>query len=215
MLSQYAVIAVLFLGAFVFAGAAIVLSRIFQPRKPYPKKSETYECGFETQGSSWISFRASYFIYALVYLVFEVEIVFLYPWAVEFGNLGLFAIFEMFIFFAILIACLGLYGLVSFITERRSNEIGIRKVYGASIITIIFLITKDITKWIAVAFVIACPIGYWITKQWLSNFAFQSSMPWWIYAITGLLGLFIGLFTLSFEAYKAAVKNPLDSLNYE
>lgn len=120
-----------------------------------------------------------------------------------------------FTFFAIFIACLGLFGLVSFITEQRSKEIGIRKVHGASIMTIVFLITKDITKWIAVAFIIACPLGYWFANKWLGNFAFQSSIPWWIYAVTGALGLLIGLLTLSFEAYKAAVKNPVDSIRYE
>ncbi len=104
MLNNYAVIAVLILGAFIFAGAAILLSRIFQPRKQYPEKSDTYECGFETNGSSWISFRSSYFVYALVYLIFEVEVIFLYPWAVEFQMLGLFAIIEMIIFFSLLIA---------------------------------------------------------------------------------------------------------------
>jgi NADH-quinone oxidoreductase subunit A len=104
LLSNYAVIGILTIGAFIFAGAAILMSRIFQPRKQYPKKRETYECGFETEGPSWISFRSSYFIYALVYLVFEVEVIFLYPWAVEFNMLGLFAIVEMIIFFSLLIA---------------------------------------------------------------------------------------------------------------
>jgi len=120
-----------------------------------------------------------------------------------------------FTFFAIFIACLGLYGLVSFITERRSKEIGIRKVHGASIMSIVLLITIDICKWIAVAFFIACPLGYLFAKQWLGNFAFQSSIPWWIYALTGILGLLIGLITLSFEAYNAAVKNPVDSIRHE
>ena len=120
-----------------------------------------------------------------------------------------------FTFFAILIACLGLYGLVSFITERRSKEIGIRKIHGASILTIILLVSKDVSKWIAIAFIIACPIGFLFAEKWLGNFAFQIQISWWIYAITGILGLLIGLLTLSFEAYKAAVKNPIDSIRYE
>ncbi|MBU2552979.1 MAG: ABC transporter permease [Bacteroidetes bacterium] len=120
-----------------------------------------------------------------------------------------------FTFFAIFIACLGLFGLVSYITERRSKEIGIRKVYGASIASVVFYITKDISKWIVVAFIIACPIGYWFAHQWLVKFAFQTTIPWWIYAATGVLGLSIGLLTLSFETYKAAVKNPLESIKHE
>ncbi len=120
-----------------------------------------------------------------------------------------------FTFFAIFIACLGLYGLVSFITEQRSKEIGVRKVHGASIMSIIFLVTKDVSRWIGIAFLLACPVGYWFASKWLENFAFQISIPWWIYAITGLLGLLIGLLTLIFEAYKAAVKNPVDSIKYE
>lgn len=120
-----------------------------------------------------------------------------------------------FTFCAIFIACLGLYGLVSFITERRSKEIGIRKIHGASILTIILLVTKDISKWIAIAFIIACPIGYLFSDKWLSNFAFQIQISWWIYAISGILGLMIGILTLSLEAYKAAVKNPVDSIRYE
>ena len=82
----------------------MLVSRLVQPRKPYAKKQETYECGFETKGPSWIRFRTSYFLYALVFLIFEVEVVFLYPWAVQFNALGLFAIIEMIIFFLILIA---------------------------------------------------------------------------------------------------------------
>ena len=104
MLENYAIIAILIVGGLVFAGAALLLSRFFQPRKQYPGKRDTYECGFDTEGPSWISFRSSYFVYALVYLIFEVEVIFLYPWAVEFNMLGLFAIFEMIVFFSLLVA---------------------------------------------------------------------------------------------------------------
>jgi NADH:ubiquinone oxidoreductase subunit 3 (subunit A) len=104
LLSNYAIIAILTIGGLIFAAAAMLISRIFQPRKQYSKKTDTYECGFETKGSSWMSFRSSYFVYALVYLIFEVEVIFLYPWAVEFKMLGLFAIVEMIIFFTLLIA---------------------------------------------------------------------------------------------------------------
>ena len=103
MLSQYAVIAVLFLGAVFFTSIAILLSRIFQPRKQSPQKKDTYECGFSTIDTSWFNYKASFFLYAIVFLIFEVEVVFLYPWAVQFQELGLIAIIEMIIFFGILI----------------------------------------------------------------------------------------------------------------
>ncbi len=103
MLSMYAVIAVLFIGSIVFTSIAIILSRVFQPRKQSPQKKETYECGFKTIDTAWFNYRSSYFIYAIVFLIFEVEVVFLYPWAVMFQELGLIAIIEMVIFFTILI----------------------------------------------------------------------------------------------------------------
>lgn len=103
MLAEYGIIGILFLGGIFFATAAMVMSRIFQPRKQYPLKQETYECGLETEGSAWVRFKVSYFLYALVFLVFDVETLFLYPWAVQFNQLGLFAIVEMCIFFVILI----------------------------------------------------------------------------------------------------------------
>lgn len=103
MLTQYAIIGILFLGAIAFGAVAIVLSRLLQPHNPYPEKLTTYECGMETQGTAWVRFRISYFLYALVFLIFDVETIFLYPWAVTFNKLGLFALVEMFIFLGILI----------------------------------------------------------------------------------------------------------------
>lgn len=103
MLVQYSIIGLLFLGAMGFGAFTIVLSRLLQNHRPYPQKLETYECGIEPQGSAWIQFKTSYFLYALVFLIFDVETIFLYPWAVKFQSLGLFAIIEMFIFLTILI----------------------------------------------------------------------------------------------------------------
>jgi len=103
MLVQYTIIGIMFLGAIGFSAAAMILSRLLQPHHPYPEKLETYECGIRTKGSAWVQFKVSYFLYALVFLIFDVETIFLYPWAVKFQSLGLFAIIEMFIFLVILI----------------------------------------------------------------------------------------------------------------
>jgi len=99
----------LFIGIFlllapVFPGAAIIITNLLAPRKPNPLKSQTYECGIETVGNTWVQLKAQYYIYALVFLVFDVEIVFLFPWAVTFNKLPLFAVFEGVLFILILVA---------------------------------------------------------------------------------------------------------------
>lgn len=103
MLTQYAIVGILFLGAMAFGIFAIILSRLLQNHRPYSQKLETYECGMKTQGTAWVQFKTSYFLFALVFLIFDIETIFLYPWAVKFQSLGLFAIIEMFIFLTILI----------------------------------------------------------------------------------------------------------------
>jgi NADH:ubiquinone oxidoreductase subunit 3 (subunit A) len=99
----------LFIGIFlvlapVFPGLALVIPRIVAPKKPNPLKSQTYECGIETVGDTWVQFKAQYYIFALVFLVFDVEVVFLFPWAVAFNVLPLFAVVEGVIFILILVA---------------------------------------------------------------------------------------------------------------
>jgi NADH:ubiquinone oxidoreductase subunit 3 (subunit A) len=103
METQYITIGILFLGAMAFALAAMIMSRILQPHRPYPEKLETYECGMETQGPTWVQFRVSYFLYALIFLIFDVEAIFLIPWVVKFKELGLPALIAMFMFLIILI----------------------------------------------------------------------------------------------------------------
>lgn len=98
----------LFIGVFlvlapIFPAAALLIPRLVAPKKPNPIKSQTYECGIETVGESWVQFKAQYYIYALVFLVFDVEVVFLFPWAVAFGQLPLFAVFEGILFIVILL----------------------------------------------------------------------------------------------------------------
>ena len=103
MLTQWGYVAIFFLVAIGFAMVPLVLSRFLRPSNPDPVKRSTYECGIETVGNSWIRYYAGFYIYALVFVIFDVETVFLYPWAVAFGVLDLFALVEMVIFITILL----------------------------------------------------------------------------------------------------------------
>jgi putative ABC transport system permease protein len=116
---------------------------------------------------------------------------------------------------AILIACLGLFGLVTLIAESRTKEIGIRKVNGAKISEILVMLNKDFIKWVAIAFVIATPIAWYTMHRWLENFAYRTELSWWIFALAGLLVLVIALLTVSWQSWKAATKNPVEALRYE
>ncbi|MFK5857136.1 MAG: ABC transporter permease [Bacteroidota bacterium] len=116
---------------------------------------------------------------------------------------------------AILISCLGLLGLVIFSTEQRRKEIGIRKVNGASISEVLFMLNMDFLKWVAIAFIIATPIVYYTMDRWLQNFAYKIDLSWWIFALAGFLALIIALITVSFQTFWAARRNPVESLRYE
>ncbi|MFC2125542.1 ABC transporter permease [Bacteroidota bacterium] len=124
-------------------------------------------------------------------------------------------IFTYFTFLAIIISCLGLFGLSSYDAERRTKEIGIRKVNGATVWGIVSLLSKDFTKWVIVAYLIACPFGWIIMNKWLENFAYQLQVSWSAFLIAGTLAILIGLLTVSFHSFRAARKNPVDVLRYE
>lgn len=102
VLTQYAFVGVLLLMAIGFGVAPLVVVRLVAPRRRSRTKGETYECGLITQGETWVRFRIQYYVYALLFVVFDIETVFLYPWAVSYGGLGLFALIEMVIFLALL-----------------------------------------------------------------------------------------------------------------
>lgn len=107
MLNEWLFIGIFLLIAAVFPCAPILIAQILGPRKPNPLKSETYECGIETVGETWVQFKSQYYIYALVFLIFEVEIVFLFPWAVAYGQLPLFGVLAGILF--ILMLVIGLF----------------------------------------------------------------------------------------------------------
>ena len=116
---------------------------------------------------------------------------------------------------AILISCLGLFGLASFSAEQRIREIGIRKVLGASITGIVLLLSTDFLKLVAIAMVIACPVAWLIMHKWLQDFAYRTTISWVVFVITILSTLCITLFTISFQAIRAGLANPVNSLKAE
>ncbi|HEY9164547.1 MAG TPA: ABC transporter permease [Candidatus Kryptonia bacterium] len=116
---------------------------------------------------------------------------------------------------AIFIACLGLLGLAAFVTERRTKEIGIRKVLGASVGEIVALLSKEFVIWVLIANVVAWPLAYYVMNNWLKNFAYRTDVSVWIFVASGGLALIIALLTVSSHAIKAATANPVESLRYE
>jgi putative ABC transport system permease protein len=123
--------------------------------------------------------------------------------------------FSLFAGCAILICCLGILALSLFASQRRTKEIGIRKVNGATITEVLTMLNRDFVKWVAVAFVISTPIAYYAMHKWLERFAYKTSLSWWIFALAGLLALGIALLTVSWQSWKAATRNPMEALRYE
>ena len=116
---------------------------------------------------------------------------------------------------AILISCLGLYGMVEFASKKRIKEIGVRKVNGAKTREIIYQLNKDFTIWVVIAFILACPLALYVMNKWLENFAYKTPMSWWIFALAGISVLFIALITVSWQSWRTASKNPVEALRYE
>jgi putative ABC transport system permease protein len=127
----------------------------------------------------------------------------------------MFDIIKLFTIIAILIACLGLYGLVSFMLVQRTKEIGIRKALGASISSLIVLVSKQFLKLVLISCVFAWPIAYYLMKNWLKNYAYKIDLSIWVFIISGIALLLITFITISYQSIKASRKNPVDSLKYE
>jgi putative ABC transport system permease protein len=123
--------------------------------------------------------------------------------------------FIAFAILAIIIGCLGLYGLISFVSIRKTKEVGIRKVLGASVANILQLFTKEFVMLVLISFIIAAPLSYYFMNQWLASFVFHIALSWWIFALAALLTIAIVLFTISFQTIKAALSNPVESLRSE
>ena len=116
---------------------------------------------------------------------------------------------------AIIVACLGLFGLATFLAEQKTKEIGVRKVLGASVPSIFLMLSKEFIKWIIIANIIAWPFAYYFMNKWLQEFAYRININWWIFTFAGCIVLIIALLTVSIQAIKAATANPVKSLRYE
>ncbi|MFC2132709.1 ABC transporter permease, partial [Bacteroidota bacterium] len=124
-------------------------------------------------------------------------------------------LFTFFTILAIFISCLGLYGLASFMAENKTKEIGIRKALGSSVGAIIKMLNLDFIKWVVFAIFIGSPLAWLFMNKWLQNFVYHTKIFWWLFPITGLLVITIAIITTSYQAYKAATRNPVDSLRHE
>ncbi|MBC7891362.1 MAG: FtsX-like permease family protein, partial [Sphingobacteriaceae bacterium] len=124
-------------------------------------------------------------------------------------------IFGVFSLLAIFIACMGLLGLAMYIIQQRTKEIGIRKVLGATTLSIVSLLSKDFLKLVLIALVLASPLAWWAMNRWLQDFAYRIAMPWWAFAVAGLLAVAIAFMTVSYQSVKAALMDPVKSLKSE
>jgi putative ABC transport system permease protein len=116
---------------------------------------------------------------------------------------------------AIVISCMGILGMAIVSTQRRTKEIGIRKVIGASVSGILVMLSKDFAKWIVLANIFALPLAWYAMHHWLQNFAYRIDMHWWLFALSGSIALLLALITVSFQALKTTMMNPTEALRYE
>ena len=124
-------------------------------------------------------------------------------------------ILSAFTLFAIIVASLGLFGLISFIAQQRTKEIGVRKVNGATVMDIMIMVFSYFTRFEIAAFLLACPLAWFVIQKWLQGFAYQTTISWWIFLVTGLIAFVISILSVITQSYKAATKNPVEALRYE
>ena len=124
-------------------------------------------------------------------------------------------IFSAFAIIAIIIASLGLFGLSAFVIEQRTKEIGIRKVLGASVQNVLLLVSKEFLLLVGIAFLVSIPVTWWAMHKWLEDLAYRIHISAWVFIIAGIVAILIALLTVSFQAIKAAVANPVKSLRTE
>jgi putative ABC transport system permease protein len=115
----------------------------------------------------------------------------------------------------IFIACLGLFGLATYSAEQRVKEIGVRKVLGATVVNLASLLSKDFLKLVLIANGIAFPVAWWATDKWLQEYAYHINIEWWVFGLAGAAAILIALFTISYQALRAALINPVKSLRTE
>ena len=124
-------------------------------------------------------------------------------------------IFIIFTVLSIIIACLGLFGLATFNAEKRTKEIGVRKVMGAGVGQIAYRLTMDFLKLVGVAILVSIPLGWYVMGKWLEDFSYRIEIGWWVFILAALLALIISIVTVSYQSIKAAIVNPVKSLRTE
>jgi putative ABC transport system permease protein len=125
------------------------------------------------------------------------------------------SIFGIFSSVAIIIACLGLFALTAFTAEQRTKEIGIRKVLGASVGSIVIMLSKDFGKLVLIAFVLATPFAWWGVNEWLQSYEYKVNVAWWVYVLAGVVAFGVAWITMSYQSIRAALSNPVKSLRSE
>ena len=126
------------------------------------------------------------------------------------------SVVNYFSIFALIIACMGLLGMMSYMIQQKKREIGIRKVHGGAVSQIVIMLSFEFLKCVILAFVISIPISYYVMRTWLSNnFTYQVDLEWWIFALSGIIVVIVSLLTVIVQSYRAAIMNPVDSLRYE
>jgi len=116
---------------------------------------------------------------------------------------------------AIVISVLGILGMAVFSIDRRTKEIGIRRVAGAKSSEILILLNKEFIIWVVVAFIIATPVAWYVMHKWLQNFVYKTELSWWIFMLAGIIAFGIALLTVSWQSWRAATRNPVEALRYE
>ena len=124
-------------------------------------------------------------------------------------------LFTVFSLLAIFIASMGLFGLASFLTVQRHKEIGIRKILGATVASVVGLLSKDFLKLVFISILVAIPVSWLMSHQWLQGFAYRIDLQWWHFVLAGAVALLIGFLSVSVQSIRAATANPADTLNYE
>ncbi len=110
---------------------------------------------------------------------------------------------------------MGIFAMALFFVQQKVKEIGIRKINSATVIKIIVMLNKDFLNWVGIAFIIACPIAWFTTNKWLQNFAYKTELSWWIFGLAGIIAIGVALITISWQSWRAATRNPVESLRYE
>lgn len=156
---------------------------------------------------TWAKFRGNR---GFSYTYFEDQLASKYQYENQLGKIILY-----FALLAVLIALMGILGLASFATERRTKEIGIRKINGSSVWEVMVWLNLDFLKWVLIGFIIACPIAIYFSQNWLESFAYRTDGNWWVFGFAGVIVLILSLLTVSWQSYRAATRNPVEALRFE